>query len=48
MADRVLLKRNYNLLNQCFLAAVVKIPAAIFTKPTLVVDLLWRMRGCFV
>jgi hypothetical protein len=48
MADRVLLKRNYNLLNQCFLAAVVKIPAAIFTKRTMVADLLWRMRGCFV
>jgi lipoprotein-anchoring transpeptidase ErfK/SrfK len=35
-------------MNQPFLAALVKIRAAIFTKPTLVADLLWRMRGRFV
>jgi hypothetical protein len=35
-------------MNQPFLAGLVKILAAKFTKPTLVVDLLWRMRGRFV
>jgi hypothetical protein len=48
MTRQVLLKRNYNLMNQAFLAALVKILASIFTKLTLVVDLLWRMRGRFV
>jgi hypothetical protein len=44
----VLLKRNYNLMNQPFLAALVKIRAPKFTKLTPVVDLLWRMHGRFV
>jgi hypothetical protein len=38
MARQVLLKRNYNLMNQAFLAALVKIRTAIFTKQTRVVD----------
>ena len=38
MTRRVLLKRNYNEMNQPFLAALVKILAAIFTKQTRVVD----------
>jgi hypothetical protein len=38
MVRRVLLKRNYNLMNQAFLAALVKIRAAFFTKQTRVAD----------
>jgi hypothetical protein len=38
MTRQVLLKRNYNLMNQPFLAALVKIHAAKFTKPMLVVN----------
>jgi hypothetical protein len=43
ITSRALLKRNYNSMNQAFLAIVVKILARKFTIPTRFVDLLWRM-----
>ncbi len=38
MTRQVLLKKNYNAMNNRFLAALVKILAPIFTKQTRVVD----------
>jgi len=38
MSRRVLLKKNYKLMNNRFLAALVKNHAAIFTKQTRVVN----------
>jgi hypothetical protein len=38
MSFRILLKRNYKQMNHRFLAALVKIRAAIFTKPMRLVD----------
>jgi hypothetical protein len=37
-----LLKKNHNAMNKRFLAALVKILAAVFTNRMMVVDLLWR------
>ena len=44
MTRRILLKRNHKMKNDRILTAVVKILARVFTKPMLVVDLLWRVQ----
>jgi hypothetical protein len=38
ITPRVLLKRNYNTMNQAFIAIIVKIPAPKFTIPTRFMD----------
>jgi hypothetical protein len=43
ITSRDLLKRNYNSMNQAFLAIVVKILGCVFTIPRRFVDLLWRV-----
>jgi len=43
ITSRVLLKRNYNSMNQTLIAIIVKIRGSIFTIPRRFVDLLWRV-----